>query len=56
MPRKGPIEAVTNSIKQVKRTAFGFMPFRKRRIRSLFHAGMANLGPDGHRHSPLIPE
>ena len=35
----GPTEAVNNSIKRVKRAAFGFTSFRNYRIRSLLYAG-----------------
>lgn len=38
----GPTEAMSNLIKSVKRTAFGFTNFRNYRIRVLLYAGKPN--------------
>jgi transposase len=38
----GPTEAVSNLIKRVKRSAFGFTSFRNYRIHSLLYAGKSN--------------
>ncbi len=38
----GPAEAINNSVKRVKRTAFGLRSFRNYRVRSLLYAGRPN--------------
>lgn len=38
----GPIEAVNNLVKRIKRVAFGITNLRNYRIRALLYAGMPN--------------
>ena len=50
----GPTEALNNLIKRIKRAAFGFRNFANYRIRADPPLRReTQLGPIGHRHSPL---